>query len=299
MADYKYLIIGGGMTADAAVRGIRELDQSGLVGLLCSEACPPYDRPPLSKALWKGGQLDSIWRGTDAVPGVTVHLGTLAARLYPEQRQVVDQKGITYRYEKLLLATGGSPRRLGFGGDTCIYFRTVDDYRKLRNITESGNRFAVIGGGFIGSEIAAALSINGKSIVMIFPEAGIGARVFPADLSRAVTDYYRTKGVEVLSGAMVEGVEAANGRLRVKIAGIKPLTVEGVVAGLGIVPSTGLAAAAGLEVADGIVVDEFLRTSVKDIYAAGDVAMFHNPALGTAMRVEHEDNANTMGRVAG
>ncbi len=287
------------MTADAATRGIRELDDSGPIGLLCSEAYPPYDRPPLSKGLWKGGRLESIWRGTDAVPGVTVHLETVAARLNPGQKQVIDQKGVTYRYEKLLLATGGSPRRLGFGDDSCIYFRTVDDYCKLRNIAAAGSRFAVIGGGFIGSEIAAALSMNGKSVVMIFPEVGIGARVLPADLSRALTDHYRTKGVEVLSGGMVEGFEAATGRLRVRISGIEPLTVDGVIAGLGIVPNTGLAVNAGLEVADGVVVDEFLRTSVKEIYAAGDVAMFHNPALGKAIRVEHEDNANTMGRVAG
>jgi 3-phenylpropionate/trans-cinnamate dioxygenase ferredoxin reductase subunit len=299
MNTYKYLIIGGGMTADAAVRGIREIDNSGSIGLLCSEASPPYDRPPLSKGLWKGGALESIWRGTDAVAGVKLHLDTVAARLDPAAKRVTDQAGEIYRYEKLLLATGGAPRRLAIGDAHCIYFRTVDDYRKLRSLAASGSRFAVIGGGFIGSEIAAALSINAKRVIMIFPEAGINARMFPADLSRAVTDLYRSKGVEVLTGRSVEGIEPANGRIMVRVQGMEPLTVDGVVAGLGIIPNSGLAAEAGLKVSDGIVVDEFLRTTAGEIYAAGDVARFHNPALGQTIRVEHEDNANTMGRMAG
>jgi 3-phenylpropionate/trans-cinnamate dioxygenase ferredoxin reductase subunit len=195
MTTYKYLIIGGGMTADAAVHGIREIDAAGPIGLLSSDSSPPYDRPPLSKGLWKGKQFDSIWRGTGTVPGVKMHLDTVAVRIEPAAKQVLDQEGAVYRYEKLLLATGGSPSRLGFTDDDCIYFRTVDDYRRLRGLAGQANRFAVIGGGFIGSEIAAALSINGNGVVMIFPESGIGARIFPTDLSDAVTQLYKSKGV--------------------------------------------------------------------------------------------------------
>ncbi len=299
MPNYKYLILGGGMTADAAVHGIRELDQAGSIGVLGSEAFAPYNRPPLSKSLWKGGRLEDVWRKTETVAGVTLHLQTAAVQLDPAQKFVIDDRQIKYAYEKLLIATGGTPRHLPSADDSIIYFRTLGDYQKLRALAERGNRFAVIGGGFIGSEIAAALRMNQKQVVMSFLENGVCARVFPADLAQFVTEFYRQKGVEVIAEKAVDAVETVQGRLRVHLSGMNPIEVDGVVAGLGIVPNTQLAAGAGLEVSDGIVVDELLHTSAKDILAAGDVAAFHNHALGKRIRVEHEDNANTMGRLAG
>jgi NADPH-dependent 2,4-dienoyl-CoA reductase/sulfur reductase-like enzyme len=217
----------------------------------------------------------------------------------PTDKQVVDAQGNRYSWEKLLLATGGSPRRLPFGNDHIIYFRTVADYRRLRALTEKGQRFAVIGGGFIGSEIAAALTLNQKKVVMLFPGKSIGDRVFPHDLSQFVSNFYREKGVEVLTGERVSGLETRGDQLAVKTSSLREILVDGVVAGIGIEPSVELAQAAKLEVENGIVVDELLRTSRPDIYAAGDVAAFHNPALGKRIRVEHEDNANAMGRLAG
>jgi NADPH-dependent 2,4-dienoyl-CoA reductase/sulfur reductase-like enzyme len=298
MERYKYLIVGGGMTADSAVRGIRELDSAGSIGLISAETVSPYDRPPLSKALWKGKDLESIWRKTADVAGVKFHLGTTAARIDVAQHQVVDDGAGVYSYDKLLLATGGLPRRLPFGQDSIIYFRNLDDYRRLRALTGEGDRFAVIGGGFIGSEIAAALTMNGKHVVMVFPETGIGALALPADLSEAITNYYREKGVEVLTGKSVDGLDQNGNRFRVHVSDREAITVDGVIAGIGIVPNVDLAKKANLEVSDGIVVDEFLRTTT-DIYAAGDVARFFSPALNKRLRVEHEDNANTMGRAAG
>jgi 3-phenylpropionate/trans-cinnamate dioxygenase ferredoxin reductase component len=299
MPSYKYLIIGGGMTADAAVRGIREIDPSGSICVISSEPCAPYNRPPLSKGLWKGGKLEDVWRKTEKVAGVTLHLQTTAVRVDPTQKFVADERETGYTYEKLLLANGGTPRRLPFGDDSIIYFRTLGDYHKLRTLTEKGNHFAVIGGGFIGSEIAAALRMNGKQVVMIFPEDGICARVFPPDLTTFVTNFYEQKGVEIIKGKTVEGVETEKDYVAVGVSGMKPVHVDGIVAGLGIVPNLQLAAGIGLEIAGGVVVDELLRTSNRDIYAAGDVAAFHNPALDKRIRVEHEDNANSMGRLAG
>jgi NADPH-dependent 2,4-dienoyl-CoA reductase/sulfur reductase-like enzyme len=297
MNHYKYLIIGGGMTADAAVRGIRSVDPAGEIGLIGAESDPPYNRPPLTKSLWKGEPMDSIWRKTDN-QNVTLHLGRMVSVLDPDGKRATDMEGNHYTWEKLLLATGGSPRRLPFGNERIIYFRTLADYRRLRALTEKGERFAVIGGGFIGSEIAAALTMNRKKVEMIFPGKGIGDRVFPNDLSQFLSGFYRQRGVEVLAGEKVSAVDTLGNQVVVKTSQ-REILVDGVVAGIGIEPNVELAQAAGLKVENGIVVDDFLSTSHPDIYAAGDVAAFVNPALGKRMRVEHEDNANTMGRVAG
>lgn len=303
MPNYTYLIIGGGMTADAAIGGIREVDASGSLGLIGADSHPPYDRPPLSKGLWKDKALESIWRKTDR-QAVTLHLGRQARTLDLPNKRVTDDQGTVYTFNKLLLATGGAPRRLSFGGDDIIYYRTLDDYERLRELTNQSERFAVIGGGFIGSEVAAALTMNGKKVVMAFPGDGIGGHLFPADLAGFLNDFYRQKGIEVLTGTRVTGWEMQQGKPVLKAHNNQTqedqqIVVDAVVAGIGIQPNVELAQAAGLKVDNGIWVDRGLRTSHPDIYAAGDVANFYNPALDKRLRVEHEDNANMMGRLAG
>jgi len=298
MPNYKYLIVGGGMTAAAAVEGIREIDSSGGIGLISAESDPPYDRPPLSKSLWKGKPLARIWRKTEDKE-VKVYLDRVVKEIVPEQKRVVDDKGDIFTYQKLLLATGGRPRQLAFGDGQIIYFRTLSDYRRLQALAETGRRFAVIGGGFIGSEIAAALAMNGKEVVMIFPGKDIGDRVFPRPLARFVSNFYTKKGVEVLAGEKIIGLETQGNQRVLKTSTKREIEADGVVAGVGIEPNVELAQTVGLEVENGIIVDEFLRTSHPDIHAAGDVAAFYNPALGKHIRVEHEDNANAMGRMAG
>ena len=298
MPHYKYLIVGGGMTADAAVKGIRESDPDGSIGLIGAEQNAPYNRPPLSKGLWKGEALDGIWRGTDK-QNVTLHLGRKAQSLDTPKKSVTDDQGNVYTFEKLLLSTGATPRRLPFDDGSIIYYRTVEDYRHLRALTQQGRRFAVIGAGFIGWEMAAALAMNGKEVVMLFPGEAIGDHVYPVDLARFLNDFYRQKGVNVVPQSTVVGLEKTARGTQVKTQVQGEFLVDGVVAGIGVTPNVELAQSAGLEVDNGIVVDEFLRTSATDVYAAGDVANFHNPALGKRLRVEHEDNANTMGREAG
>ena len=284
------------MTADAACKAIRERDHSGSIGLVGAEPHVPYKRPPLTKALWSGASEDTIWRGTEEI-GVDLRLGTRIVSLDLDGQRATDAAGETYAYERLLLATGGTPRRLPFPSEGVIYFRTLDDYRQLRASTASPSRVVVIGGGFIGSEIAAALATNGHEVTLVFPEDGVCARLFPPDLSSFVTDYYRAKGVDVLAGASVTAVEDG---ARVVLGDGRALDADVVVAGLGILPETELAESAGLTVDDGIVVDEFGRVDGRhDVFAAGDVARFPVPALGGTTRVEHEDHANSNGAVVG
>src|SRR5688572_22306804 len=215
MTHYKYLIIGGGMTAGAAVSGIRQVDLSGSIGLISAESYPPYNRPPLSKRLWQGQPLESIWRGTES-QSVELYLGQKVQTIDPQRKSVTDNQGTVYTFDRLLLATGGMPRRLPFGNDQIIYFRTLADYQRLRVLTEQKQRFAVIGGGFIGSEIAAALALNGREVVMLFPDAGIGGRIFPPDLAHFLNTYYRKKGVEVLSGELVTDLQQFGEQLVLK-----------------------------------------------------------------------------------
>ena len=302
MNQSNYLIVGGGMTGDAAVGGIREVDRNGSIAVIGSEPHPAYDRPPLSKGLWKDKAEESIWRKRDE-PGVTYHRGRTVRRLDPVNRRVTDDQGQEHGFEKLLVATGATPRRLDFGGEQVIYFRTFDDYRRLRTMAAERRRFAVIGGGFIGSEIAAALAMNGREVTIIFPDRGIGGRIFPAGLAEFLNRYYREKGVEVLPASSVVGMEsrgaAALLRVRTGEGSERQIETDGVVAGIGVRPNMELAHGAGLEIQDGIRVDASLRTSHPDIFAAGDVATVHNPILDRWVRVEHEDNANSMGRMAG
>jgi NADPH-dependent 2,4-dienoyl-CoA reductase/sulfur reductase-like enzyme len=298
MAHYDYLIVGGGMTADAAVRGIREADPKGSIGVISAEPHPPYNRPPLSKGLWKGEPPESIWRHTDQA-AAELHLGRRVTSLDLAGKRVTDDKGDHRTFGKLLLATGGSPRRLPIDSEQIIYFRTYDDFRRLRALAERPVRFAVIGGGFIGTEIAAALRMAGRDVTMLVPEPGLGARVFPADLSGFLVDYYKEKGVQLRMGEGMRGLRPQGGGVAIQTTSGAEFEADVVVAGLGIQPNVRLAEQAGLRVENGIVVDQFLRTSQPDIYAAGDVANFHNPSLDGRLRVEHEDNANTMGRIAG
>jgi NADPH-dependent 2,4-dienoyl-CoA reductase/sulfur reductase-like enzyme len=298
MKHYKYLIIGGGLAGDAATRGIRELDPDGTIGIISSEPDPPYMRPNLSKGLWKGRPVEKIWRKTEE-RATDIYLGCKVTDIDPAEKRVRDAAGEEYAYEKLLLAPGGTPNHLPFGEGNILYYRTFQDYQHLRKLTEQGNHFVVIGGGFIGSEIAAALTIVGQQVTLVFPENSISERVFPQDLAKFLNEYYRLNGVEVLTGDSVVSVQKDGDRLVARTGSGRAIQADGVVAGIGIHPDVELAREAGLEVGDGIVVNESLQTSQPEICAAGDAVNFYHEALGKRTRVEHEDNAVQMGKVAG
>ena len=298
MGAFRYLIVGGGMTADAACRGIRDHDPDGSIGLVGEEPVAPYARPPLSKALWKGTEESSVWRGTEEL-GVELLVGRRVTSLDLDGRTATDDTGESHSYEKLLLATGGTPRRIPAWDNGVIYYRTFETYRTLREVAGDGVRAAVVGGGFIGSEVAAALALNGCDVTILFPEAGVGAKLFPAELARFVADYYTSQGVDVQAGRKVESI-TRDGDTSLVATDDGTIEADVVVAGLGIVPRTDLAEQAGLEVDDGVLVDDRGRAGGRDdVFAAGDVARFPVAALGGTRRVEHEDHANTHGRHVG
>ncbi len=295
MYETPYLVVGGGMTGHAAAAAIREMDPDAAITLVGAEPDLPYARPPLSKGLWLGKPEESVW--LPDVRELTVLSGHRAVALDTGAREVHDDRGGVYRYERLLLATGGAPRRLPFGGDRIIYFRTLADYRRLRSV--EGKRIVVIGGGFIGSEVAASLAATGKLVTMIFPEVDVGARAYPADLAAYLTRTFEEKGVRVLAGESVAAAEERGDVTVVRTGRGEEIVADAVVAGLGIRPDISLADAAGIRCSDGIEVDERLETSAPSVWAAGDVARFPSAALGERIRVEHEDAALSMGRIAG
>jgi len=293
MQTTKYLIIGAGMTGDMAAKGIRDQDPEGSITMIGADPHPPYKRPLLTKGLWQGAPEEKIWR--EPAEGVELVTGRRIVSLDLAAQTAKNDVGEEYSWEKLLFATGAKPREIP-GAEGVIWYRTLDDYHHLRETAPEGSHVVVIGGGFIGSEIAAGLVGNGCRVTMLFPEPGIGFRLFPLGLSQFVADYYREKGVEVHAGELVA---SASGR-RVETESGLTFDADAVVAGLGVIPDTRLAESVGIETADGILVDEYGRLPGHDnVFAAGDVARFPVRALGTTLRVEHEDHANSHGRAVG
>jgi 3-phenylpropionate/trans-cinnamate dioxygenase ferredoxin reductase component len=291
----RYLIVGGGMTADAAVSGIREHDPTGSIVVIGAESDPPYKRPLLTKGLWRGDEESKVWLHTEDTEGVELLTGRTVVSIDPAEHSAADDAGEVYRYEKLLLATGAIPRQIP-NTEGIVYFRTLEDYRQVREQAIVGARIVVIGGGFIGSEIAASLVGAGCEVTMVFPEPAINWRLLPAELAQFVSRYYRERGVDVLHD---ETVSASNA-YSVRLGTGGTLEANLVVAGIGVEPATALASAAGLAVANGIVVDEYGRVEGQtDVFAAGDVANFPLLALGKRARVEHEDHARSHGRAVG
>jgi len=302
---YRYILIGGGLAGASAVKGIRERDSEGSILLVAAEKHLPYNRPPLTKKLWFGQQLDKIWvhdAGFYEQHGVDLILGTTVAGLDAKLKTVTDDSGNDYAFEKLLLATGGVPRRLSIPGgdlDGVLYYRYLDDYLKLRGEAAQGKSAVVIGGGFIGSEIAAALTINGVRVTMVFPDSTLAQRIFPDYLAQAIQSRYIQHGVAVMAGDIATAFSRDGAEYVTHTRAGAQIRSDLLVAGIGITPAVSLATGAGLAVDNGCVLNELLQTSHPDIYAAGDIARFPYRALGQQMRIEHWDNALAQGKWAG
>jgi NADPH-dependent 2,4-dienoyl-CoA reductase/sulfur reductase-like enzyme len=303
--SYDYIIVGAGLAGASAIEGIREVDPNGSILLMGDEAHLPYNRPPLSKDLWLGKeQVDGIFAHDEQFytdNRVDFRLGARAEEIDPGVSLVIDEEKETFNFGKLLLATGGSPRTLDIpGGDfeAICYYRTLDDYNQVKAMTGSGKSATVIGGGFIGSEIAAALNQNGVDVTMIFPGQGLCRRVFPESLSLAVAAMFAEKGIRIVTDTPA-AFERDGDKYATVTKGGARVEADIVIVGVGILPDVELAAEAGLRVDNGIVVNERLQTSHPGIYAAGDNANFPFAALGKQTRVEHWDNARKQGKLAG
>lgn len=303
---YSYVIVGGGLAGASAAAGIREIDQKSEVLLIGDETHLPYDRPPLTKQLWSGKKkVEEIFVHDQKFyeqNRVRLVLGTELTGLDLRQMKITDDRGQSYRFEKLLLATGGAPRPLPVPGSTwegIYYYRYLDDYLRMRGEAAAGKSAVVIGGGFIGSEMAAALHTNKVDVTMIFPSAYLCSRVFPDYLGREIQKRYQERGIKVLAGERPAAFTKHEGRFSTRTESGKEIKSDLVIVGTGITPETKLAEGAGLKTENGIVVDEYLQTSHSGIYAAGDNAFFPYQALQQKMRVEHWDNALNQGKWAG
>lgn len=303
---YDYAIVGAGLAGTSAVEGIREIDTEGRILLLGEENHLPYDRPPLSKKLWTGGMnIEAIFlhdRRFYDRHAVTLALGSRIVRIDPAAKKLTDAKGKTYSYGRLLLATGCKARRLDIPGgnlEGICYFRSLDDYQHIRGVAAPGKSAVIIGGGFIGSELGAALNINKLDVTMIFPGQTLCDRVLPDHLGRAVQQRYAEKGVRVLAADQPVSFSREGSKFITRTQKGQQIESDLVIVGIGVDPELELARSGGLELGNGILVNEYLETSKPGIYAAGDNAFFPYQVLGQRMRIEHWDHALNHGKWAG
>lgn len=303
---HRYVIVGGGAAGASAIAGIRRHDPDGGILMLARENHAPYQRPPLSKDLWFGRatleQLPLRREEYYRERGVELMLRREVVELDPERHLVWDERGVEHGYDRLLLATGGRPRRLVLPGVEIAglhYFRNLEDYVHLSRRLDRFEHALVVGGGFIGVELAAALRHAGKEVTLLVDREYPLFRVLPRELGLALAERFRREGVETVSEDRLVALEESQGLIRAHTASGGVISTQLVLAGVGLEPETDLAEAAGLDVDDGVVVDEFARTTDPDVYAAGDVARYPCVPLGRSLRAEHWEHALAHGRCAG
>lgn len=299
--SYDHLIIGGGIAADAAARAIRQADEDASIAILSADPHAPVYRPALSKDLWTGEDPDpdSQDLGTAAATGAELFTSTLVTELLPASHTAVTARGQRVHYRKALLATGSSHRHLpGVHDSRVLSLRTVGDYRHLRTLATDGARVVVVGGGFLGTEIAAALTRTGAEVTLAHGGTRILEHMLPGSLTSHLEQVFTEHGIELVGGFRLAGI-SADATLTLHAANRETLTADAVVLGLGAQPATTLAEHAGIFTDRGyVVVDPHLRTSSPDVFAAGDVVLYDDALLGRR-HVEHVDHAEASGAVAG
>jgi 3-phenylpropionate/trans-cinnamate dioxygenase ferredoxin reductase subunit len=313
MADRTYVIVGASLAGAKAAEALRESGFDGRVLLVGDERERPYERPKLSKEILKGDKPrekafvhEEGWYDEHHVE---LRLGTAVTALHREEHQVELAGGERIGYDKVLLATGSSPRRLEVSGgdlDGIHYLRRIGESERLRDELAAGGSLVVVGGGWIGLEVAAAARTAGCDVVVVEPLAEPLLRVLGPEVARIFAALHRRHGVELKTSTNVTdirsrpatGAEADGVPATVHLDDGTATVTDLLVVGIGAAPDTGLAEAAGLDVDDGVLADEHLRTSDPDVFVAGDIAHAAHPTLGRRVRVEHWDNALKQGATA-
>lgn len=298
------VIIGAGQAAGQAAASLRQEGYEGSITILGDEAQAPYQRPPLSKAYLSGEQ------GMERVlvrpqkfyedKGIELRTSTRVEKINREAKTVTTSSGDAIEYDKLLISTGSRPRILNIEGsdlDGIHYLRTIDDVDGIRAAMDSVQNICIVGGGYIGLEVAAVATKMGKQVTVLEMEGRILQRVTTPDMSEFYHNLHTSRGVNIMVDTMVSGFEG-DGSVSSVLCGDEKIAAELVIVGIGIIPNVELAQEAGLECDNGIVVDDHCRTSDPDIYSAGDCSNHPNPLLGRRLRLESVPNAMEQARTA-
>ncbi|HET7337147.1 MAG TPA: FAD-dependent oxidoreductase [Candidatus Nitrosotalea sp.] len=307
MKNFDYVIIGGGLAGSHAAQAIRENDKNGSILLITDENRIPYDRVPLSKNYLMGKMKSEVLYVKQsnfyADQKIELLVDSKATKLDPENHAIHIGNDTKVNYKKLLLATGGQARRLSIPGSDLkgvFYLRTIDDADKILKAMQESKNVVIIGGGFIGCELASSFTKKNISSTIIELGPKILGRVFDQDTARWLDDYFARNGVKIMTSTTPTEIVGKKGKVSgVKLQSGQIISADFLVIGIGIIPNTDLAKDAGLEVDNGIVVNQYLQTSDPDIYAASDVARFYSPVFRRYMRLEHYDLAVKQGRLAG
>lgn len=296
MKQYDYVIVGGGMAADAAVSGIRRRDPEGSILVIGAEPFPPYQRPPLSKKLWMDMRVEEIFLNSwERYAGLDLALHTQVVRLNPQQRRIETDHDQIIEYQKLLLATGARPRQLANTPPQVFYIGSLSEHLRLWRALTEPRSVIVVGGGFIGAEMAACLSLRQHRVTWVMRESSPFAGFFPDNLAEHVHAEYRKHGVTTVGMSDVTSIAKSSAGVVVRTNLGADLQAEVAVVGIGVTPNDELAQHVGLSDGAGIEVDQYLRTADPHIWAAGDVAIMRP----TLVPMLHEDHAITQGRLAG
>lgn len=306
MDSYRYVILGGGMVAGYAAKTMAERGLArGELAIVSSDGTLPYERPPLSKGFLRGDEDEpSIYINDSAFyadRGIEVRLGTVVERLDSHEKQLHLTAGGEIGFEQLLIATGARARTLDLPGaalDGICYLRSLDDAKRIRMEARGQETAVVIGSGFIGMEVAAVLSQLGLRTTLVFPQDRVWSRFFTPEMSRFFERYYEDRGVVIARGEQVVGFSGEQRVTTVETHSGGRLPAGIVVAGVGVVPNVEVVQGSGVETDNGVRVDEYLRTNVPGILAAGDVANYQDVLFHKRRRVEHWDNAVEQGQHA-
>jgi NADPH-dependent 2,4-dienoyl-CoA reductase/sulfur reductase-like enzyme len=275
----------------------------GELAILSADTYIPYERPPLSKSFLAGKDTeDAIRINPEAFyrqHGIEVKLGCEISAVDANRKRLTLKSSGEFGFHKLIVATGARPRTLEIPGANlrnCYYMRSLDDSKAIRRSADAVKRAVVIGGGFIGMEVAAVLAQKGVEVTMVLSDDHILKRLFSPQMSRFFEAYFEVRGVHFIKSTTATGLRGDGAVSAVVLAGDQAIACEMVVAGIGVRPVTDLLASSGIDVADGVVVNEYLETSQPDIYAAGDVASYQDLLFEKRRRVEHWDNAVSQGQ---